>query len=240
MLKDKLKSLVPISRDILIFPTLSNLQKRNASKPVDKVAGLIYLFNLLFIQIYDAEESADDAWRTLVAGMNGVHRTQLLSYMFLYPKAGDGSEAWRPSWQQIMEDTLPKKPVELRIGLQVSVEISGCWHCGPRIDACRVRGLADASEHPRYGELIVKNNSGVDSVECTIFRIVANHACSIGDGQYTLLGVDVLALNMWVVGTIEQPEGKFMKVSVFSMVDDEEAKRLMSLNVHKKTKTSLL
>lgn len=90
----------------------------------------------------------------------------------------------------------------------------------------------------------VKNTSGIEYT----FKIVANHACPLYDGQYTLLGTrknEFLSLceakeSFWIIGKIEEPQRKFRKVSVVRMADKEESERLESLDIYRYTKTFLL
>ncbi len=73
------------------------MQNRVSTKPLDRVAGLVYLLNLDFVPIYDPDQSEADAWEILVDAMNPRNRRELL---FCYPEPGDGKKCWRPSWQQ--------------------------------------------------------------------------------------------------------------------------------------------
>ncbi len=223
-----------------LFMVLSQMQKRKSTKPVDKVAALVYLFHSQHIPIYDAGQSEEDAWTELMNDMSGWFRAE---FFFLYPKLGNGIKFWRPSWQQAMEEILPEAPQAFRNLPDIHwTKEDSDWYYGPRIDACEVRGLVDASDRPRHGELEVKNSAGV---ECN-FDIVADHACSIHDGQYTLIGAlhptsfKIRPVIFWVNGKIEGHEGKFRKVSVFRMMDSSEAHKLKIFNIYQNTTTFLL
>ncbi len=54
-----------------LFMVLSQMQKRKSTKPVDKVAALVYLFHSRHIPIYDASQSEEDAWTELMNVMSG-------------------------------------------------------------------------------------------------------------------------------------------------------------------------
>ncbi|KAK0435742.1 hypothetical protein EV421DRAFT_1215582 [Armillaria borealis] len=223
-----------------LFKVLSQMQTRKSTKPVDKVAALVYLFHSQRIPIYDAGQSEEDAWTELMNVMSGWFRAE---FFFLYPNPGNGIKFWRPSWQQVMEETLPKAPQAFRNLPDVRwTEEHGDLYFGPRIDACGVRGLADASDNPRHGELDVKNGSGVEHS----FKIAADHACSIHDGEYTLIGAlqptsfKIRPVIFWVVGKIEEHDGNFRKVSVFRMMDHSEAHKLKILDIYRNTETFLL
>ncbi len=84
---------------IITIDILSEMQNRVSAKPLDRVAGLVYLLQLDFIPIYEAEQSPEDAWEILVDAMKPENRTELLLY---YPEPGNGNKCWRPSWQQAM------------------------------------------------------------------------------------------------------------------------------------------
>ncbi|KAK0193163.1 hypothetical protein F5146DRAFT_1000259 [Armillaria mellea] len=66
LLEKKLASLRHMQRQESIFHILSQMQRRKSTNPVDKVAGLIYMFYSQYIPIYDANQSAEDAWTELV------------------------------------------------------------------------------------------------------------------------------------------------------------------------------
>ncbi|KAK0447545.1 hypothetical protein EV421DRAFT_2017201 [Armillaria borealis] len=88
----------------------------------------------------------------------------------------------------------------------------------------QVRGLTDTSAKPRQGGLFVKRDSGMFLAA----KIVANHTYPIPDGWYTFIGTlrhppcaITQWVNIWVVGRLRQ-DGKFGKVAVVNMVDDDE------------------
>ncbi|KAK0230071.1 hypothetical protein IW262DRAFT_1261438, partial [Armillaria fumosa] len=74
---------------------LSTIQDRVSTKPLDKVAGLVYLLWMKSIPIYDAEQSEEDAWKVLVDAMRPGTRAELLFY---YPEPGSTDKSWWPSW----------------------------------------------------------------------------------------------------------------------------------------------
>ncbi|KAK0457545.1 uncharacterized protein EV420DRAFT_1748683 [Desarmillaria tabescens] len=63
-----------------VFGTLSQMQNRVSTNPLDKVAGLAYLFNSLFIPIYDASQSEEDAWDALVNVLPGYTQSVFFFY----------------------------------------------------------------------------------------------------------------------------------------------------------------
>ncbi|KAK0190231.1 hypothetical protein F5146DRAFT_1193612 [Armillaria mellea] len=197
-----------------ILDLVSEMQTRVSTKPLDKVAGLVYLLKTDSIPIYDAEQSAAEAWEVLVDVMQQAIWTQLL---FFYPKPGDGRTYWRPLWEQITT----KKTMAHYFGwckTQVHREgQDGDYHCGHRIHSCNVRGLSEVPKEPkpRQGQLVVKDVSHT-------FKIMADHAYPIPDGFYTLIGnYEGFSLGaLWAVGQLRE-DGKFKKLSVFRVPDDE-------------------
>ncbi|KAK0472427.1 hypothetical protein EDD18DRAFT_1301953 [Armillaria luteobubalina] len=215
---------------ITVFDFLSQMKNRVSTNPMDRVAGLIYLLRPKYIPIYDAAQSQEDAWVALVDAMEYSSRIELL---FLYPKPGNGSKYWRPSWKQVMS----KKTTSLSCsGLEWigkfsrMEETDANWFEGTRIDAGDVRGLSNRKgSRARQGELTVKDYTGAPHK----FEIVANHAYPIPDGSYILIGRGTYSKTLahfWVIGR-RLRDGRFKKVSVFSMPDKEERRRLQELGI---------
>ncbi|KAK0187510.1 hypothetical protein F5146DRAFT_960093 [Armillaria mellea] len=233
---DQLASLGEMQRGkeqgALIFVLLSHMQKQKSTKAVDKIAALVYLFHSKYIQIYNAGQSEEEAWTRLVNVSVDWFRGELF---FLYPDAGSGTKVWRPSWQQVMEEKIPD--LNHNLGLFFPkvhwTETYGDSYHGLHIDSCRVLGLADTSDDPRYGYLDIKDGFGV---VCS-FKFVADHAYPIDDGWYTVVCTTTywsspsMGEMLFAIGKIEKPEGKFRKVSVFRMVDVEEVERFKHLDV---------
>ncbi|KAK0482858.1 hypothetical protein EDD18DRAFT_1362389 [Armillaria luteobubalina] len=218
---------------------MPDCQIPTSSNPVDKVAGLVFLLELKRIPVYDAGQSEEDAWTELMDVTDDKLRAL---FLFWYPKP-NGNGSWRPSWKQLMTETSPELPSVFDYRRNHDAHV--CWttedgdsYDGPRMDACLVQGLADEAGKSRSGKLTVQGLSGVEHT----FRIVANHAYPIPDGQYTLLGTFYkrsaeLTDWCWVIGKIEAHKGKFRKVSVVEMEDDREGERIRTLNLYKSTKT---
>ncbi|KAK0243607.1 hypothetical protein EDD85DRAFT_976291 [Armillaria nabsnona] len=209
-----------------IFDVLFHMRKRKSTKPVDKVAGLVYLLESSHIPIYNASQCEEDAWTELV---NVTHERFRATLFFLYPNPGNGNKSWRPSWEQVMEGILPAEgqpTFKHFYSHTLPTDKGEDMYVGPRIDACTVRGLADPSVDLRHGVFDVEHECGV---VCT-FTIVADPAGPIDDAERMF----------WVIGKIEEPEGKFRKMSVFCMANRRESERLRSLNVYRRTKTYLL
>ncbi len=195
---------------------LSEMQNRVSTNPLDRVAGLVYLLQLDFIPIYEAEQSPADAWEILVDAMKPENRTELLVY---YPEPGNGKKRWRPSWQQAMMNNVIGDHILTWSLPQVSRTRNpdADLHTGYRIDSGDVRGLGEVrkDEKPREGQLVVKDMTGASHA----VRIVADHKYPIPDGSYTLIGLFFGRRSPWVVGRLRE-DGKFEKLSVFEISPD--------------------
>ncbi|SJL08169.1 uncharacterized protein ARMOST_11532 [Armillaria ostoyae] len=89
----------------ILYDALSEMQKRVSTHPVDKVAGLAYLLrSLRSIPVYCGAQSEEDAWMALM-----VSEWDKLLLLFLHPTPGNGTQSWRPSWEQVMTEKLPSQ-----------------------------------------------------------------------------------------------------------------------------------
>ncbi|KAK0477499.1 hypothetical protein EDD18DRAFT_1087662 [Armillaria luteobubalina] len=218
---------------------LKEMKERKSSKPVDKVAGLVFLLQLKHIPIYDAVQSEEDAWAELLNVADERLRTM---FLFWYPKP-KGNGSWRPSWKQLMTETFPYLPYMFQKFDNLPgvywTNTEGDSFYGPRMEGCHVRGLADESRNRRLGTIHVEDISGVKRV----FWIFANHACPIPDGEYTVLcvfGQRIMRRTelFFVVGKVEGTERKFRKVSVVSTID-RKTRSIRKLHLSSPTKTFL-
>ncbi len=167
LLDEKLRSLQKMRGNDSMFHILSQMQKRKSTKAVDKIAGLVYLFYSQYIPIYDADQSEEDAWTELINGMQDWFRAD---FFFLYPEPGDGNKFWRPSWRQVMTETLPVLTAPFHSYTEQTcdkvpvcrTESKGDWCYGSRFNSCRVRGLSDEStpEIARSGTLDTNDRLG--------------------------------------------------------------------------------
>ncbi len=95
-----------VQRDLgQIFAVLADMQKRVSTNPVDKVAGLAFPLQPYTIPAYHESETLEDAWTALVDAMNTGTRAR---FFFMYPGIGLGCKKWRPTWDQVMKQPLPK------------------------------------------------------------------------------------------------------------------------------------
>ncbi|KAK0230076.1 hypothetical protein IW262DRAFT_376973 [Armillaria fumosa] len=239
----ELQVLQKMQRNNSVLDILSQMRNRVSTNPVDRVAGLAYLFDSTSIPMYDADQSEEGAW---VALMNTMGRWSRVELLFFYPEPGNGNKYWHPSWNQVMGNKLPFRGKVKRVGhVGRKKETDSDWHEGPYVDSGYVKGLADVSkEGVRQGELILRDDTG----ERHTFNITASHEYPIPDDSYVLLGaitrcdleLDFEYVDMihWVAG--KRQDDKFKKWSVFSMADAEEGRRLRDLQIAKPDVITLL
>ncbi|KAK0436151.1 hypothetical protein EV421DRAFT_2061348 [Armillaria borealis] len=214
---------------------ISQMKDRVSTKPIDRVAGLVYSLDLRYVPIYDADQSVESAWEQLMNAMKRSNREQLF---LSYPVPGNGHRYWRPSWTQVMDVTCPELAATFcEIGQTEETDVD--WFKGCCVESAHVRGLADTAnkERPRRGELVVTGRTRVPRT----FEISADHGYSIQEGSYTLLhagfsGNQSRLNNSWVVGQ-KGKDGRFQKLSVINMGDigviQEELHELCRLGVLK-------
>lgn len=215
---------------------LVEMQKRVSTNPVDKVAGLAILMMSESIPAYYESVSLEEAWTALVNSMNEFFRGEL----FLYAEPGDGGPKWRPSWEQVM------RPLRLyHYGVKWPCDVGVDRDETRNEDSCNtecieglVRGLAVVEGGHRHGEFIVECNDGIAR-----FKITAVHTYPIHEDTYTMIHIghvwngDPLD-HAWVVGQ-SLPGGKFEKVSVLEISEEEQCK-LQDLGITKKRRYVLI
>ncbi len=256
---EQLESLRKMRRSHLVFDVLSEMKNRMSTNCLDKVAGLGYILDLKYLPMYHSSQYEEDAWETLVNAMFWSSQATLL---FLYPEPGNTIRCWCPSWKQIMTKTLPSCKRSLwdcspafgtngyRRELWITDEDgSPDSYRGYQIDSGYVKGLSRPSynDMPRQGVLVVKDNTGSTHT----FKIVADHTYPTPKGSYTLLGSTDRrnlvgtsfedhnrSLCFWVVGR-QRRDGKFQKLSVFRMLNDDERRRIWNLKIVKYSEIDL-
>ncbi len=220
-----------------VFSRLTDMQRRVSTNPVDKVAGLAFLLNSMTIPAYHESESLEDAWTALVNSMISVMRA---SFLLLYPGVGLGCKKWRPTWEQLMTELLPKDTSSVGT-VKRDDEEDEDWFEGPCIENGHVRGLdvIFAEGVDRCGELVVESTDGIPHT----LAIRATHQIPIPEHTYTLLGtdsqpmfhqfssdVDELCGEYWAVGR-RLSDKKFEKVSVVVIDVLDDLKRLKRLGI---------
>ncbi|PBK81264.1 hypothetical protein ARMGADRAFT_783206 [Armillaria gallica] len=202
-----------------VFAVLADMQKRVSTNPVDRVAGLAFPLGPYAIPAYHESETLEDAWTALVNTMYAFMRAL---FLFVYPGVGLGCKKWRPTWDQVMKQPLPKDVDFLSPRVQHDDETDEDWYEGPCIEKGHVRvfdaGSAEGCD--RYGELVVKAADGIEHT----FKIHVTHRFPIPEDTYTLLG----AKGFWAIGR-RLPDRRFEKVSVIVM-DDQERWKLSDLS----------
>ncbi|PBK58791.1 hypothetical protein ARMSODRAFT_1027958 [Armillaria solidipes] len=201
---------------------LSEMRNRVSTKPLDKVAGLVYLLRTDSIPIYNAGQSQADAWEVLMDVMAPGFRAE---FFFFYPQRGNGNKCWRPSWQQVMANKIIEPDLSRWPGQVTRMEDKDVdCYMGYHIKSAEVLSLGEVPNEgePRQGELVLKDRTGTPHT----LKVEATHAYPIPDGSYTLICCDAdgeLPTDIWVVGHLRE-DGNFEKFSVFSSADNEEVK----------------
>ncbi|PBK61135.1 hypothetical protein ARMSODRAFT_1025864 [Armillaria solidipes] len=218
------------------------MQKRVSTNPVDRIVGLAYLLSATQIPGYYEKQPEEDAWTSLVNVMPVRYQACLL---FSYPEPGSGNKIWRPSWTQAMNEMLPPSPCsEFLLGVYQTLGPQGTdedGYNGSCIESGYVRGLAEGQQEgrPRQGELVLQDESG----QSHTFQIFADHQYPIPEGSYTLIGNSPVIMNQfqeqhWVVGQRHR-KNLFKKVSIFTMPNLQEVKKLLDLDIVKETENVL-
>ncbi|KAK0429557.1 hypothetical protein EV421DRAFT_2025957 [Armillaria borealis] len=171
----------------------------------------------------------------------GIMRGDLF---FMYPEPGNAGAKWRPSWDQVLEKSLPKHDIWRDAYMGVSkhraADVDRCQgFCVENGFVCGLAALGLPGTH-RYGELLVKDAHRIQHV----FNITATHQYPIPEGTYTLIGPDEFYWHMceglpwsveqerahpvpWVVGR-RLSDKSFEKLSVLTMATDV-AKRVLDV-----------
>ncbi|KAK0499354.1 hypothetical protein EDD18DRAFT_1349534 [Armillaria luteobubalina] len=232
MFNEELKSLHRRPGYTSILDYVSDMCNRVSTKPLDKVAGLVYPLDPDVIPIYNAKQSPEEAWEVLMDVMGSEYEAQLL---FFYPEPGDGKKLWRPSWQQVTSDRIVVPQYYFLDKMNRTEDPDIDCYTGYCIKSGTVRGLGEVPNEPtpRHGEVDINDDNGAPHT----LRVIADHMHPIPDGVYMLLACNGLGNpDPWVLGQIRQ-DGRFEKLSVFHSADD--AAPLYSLQLHRYVKTAL-
>ncbi|PBK68800.1 hypothetical protein ARMSODRAFT_1039539 [Armillaria solidipes] len=162
-----------------MFSVLKDMQNRVSTNPVDKVAGLTFSLRSKRISAYDETQSLEEAWTELVNTMDADSRGKLF---YQYPEPGNAGAKWRPSWDQVMTQSLLIDKTYSNIKVERN-EMDEDWSNTECIETGLVQGLAAVEGNDRHGKLIVKDKDGIE----LIFNIMAIHKHPIPDDTYTLI-----------------------------------------------------
>ncbi len=216
----QLQSMGSIMDIFSVFAALKDMQNRVSTNPLDKVAGLTFCLGSQMIPSYDETQSLEKAWTALVNSMHTSSQGRLFS---LYPEPGNAGTKWRPSWEQAMMTPLPDHE-DFSINIYRN-EMDEDWCDVKCIEKGFIQGLAVVEGVDRHGELIVKDENGVEHV----FNAMATHKCPIPEDVYTLIGTDPQWYPQpfsWVLG--RRLSGKrFEKVSILKVKVWKDGQRLI-------------
>ncbi|KAK0224791.1 hypothetical protein EDD85DRAFT_940800 [Armillaria nabsnona] len=229
------KELNSVKRDLgQIFAVLANMQKRVSTNPVDRVAGLAFPLRPRAIPAYHESETLEDVWTALVDAMDPCMRVH---FLFVYPGVGLGCKKWRPTWDQVMMEPLPKDVNGLFANVTHDNETDEDWYEGPCIEKGHARvfnaGLAEGRD--RCGELVVNAADGIAHE----FKIRVIHRFPIPEDTYTLLSSDPYYWScLWAIGR-RLPDQRFEKVSVI-VIDFEARQKLRDLSLVARSRNVLV
>ncbi|KAK0467644.1 hypothetical protein IW261DRAFT_1679949 [Armillaria novae-zelandiae] len=197
---------------------VSEMQHRVSTKPLDKVAGLAYLLRTDSIPIYNPHQSPADTWEVL---MEALESDICLALLLYYHEPGDGRKCWRPSWEQAMRSKIMVPCSTVLPGrLDSTDDPDTDRYIGYRMEMAYLHGFKEVKMEapPQQGELALKDAFPVPRT----VKVMADHAFSIPDGFYTLLGNMgwYYYMHCLIVGRLRD-DGKFEKLSVLRLVDDE-------------------
>ncbi|KAK0232818.1 hypothetical protein IW262DRAFT_25361 [Armillaria fumosa] len=219
-----------------VYGTLLAMQNRVSTYAIDRVAGLAFFMWTTAIPAYYESQCLEDAWTALV---NEMHTQVRGTLFFTYPEAGTGYKKWRPSWEQVMDKSLPTDVTFLR-GCPTVCRDDNDWCEGFHVERGFVRGLA-LEGIDRRGELVVEDADGI----AHSFSILAGHQYPIPEDTYTLLASDPFDSGRirfptqgWVVGR-RLSDKRFEKVSVLTMPGTDLLERLLELGLSAKSRSIL-
>ncbi len=130
--------------------------------------------------------------RARLSRMHGQHLLNAMDprmrsgFLFVYPGVGLGGKKWRPTWDQVMKQLLPKDVNFLFTCVQHDDKTGEDWFDGCCIEKGHVRVFDTGSEEgrDRRGELVVEATDGI----ARTFKIHVTHQFPIPEDMYTLLG----------------------------------------------------
>ncbi|KAK0466470.1 hypothetical protein IW261DRAFT_1683933 [Armillaria novae-zelandiae] len=172
------------------------------------------------IPIYNPHQSPADTWEVL---MEALESDICLALLLYYHEPGDGRKCWRPSWEQAMRSKIMVPCSTVLPGRLDSTDDPDTDHyIGYRMEMAYLHGFREVKMEapPQQGELALKDAFPVPRT----VKVMADHAFSIPDGFYTLLGNMgwYYYMHCLIVGRLRD-DGKFEKLSVLCLVDDERA-----------------
>ncbi|KAK0230040.1 hypothetical protein IW262DRAFT_1477675 [Armillaria fumosa] len=166
-----------LRRSPSILDLVSEMKHGVSTKPLDKVAGLVNLLKTNSIPIYDAEQSPADAWEVLVDVIDPWRRAE---FLFVYPKPGNRSKYWRPSWEQVITNEVIVPCLTGFLGRVYRTDSPDAdYYTGRNVESGNVWGLSEVPKElkPRHGpELWVVGQLREDGMfkKLTVFHTVDN------------------------------------------------------------------
>ncbi|KLO14814.1 hypothetical protein SCHPADRAFT_293610 [Schizopora paradoxa] len=177
-------------RGLEAFPLLINsMRLRSSANPVDKVLGIAMICCKDRLPIYKEKDDTEKAWTTCLEYLPPAF---VVMFIFNFLGPGDGSVAWRPSWNQLMSKDVLERfgisfyPVHKGRPMQVFPDGSASY-MGPTYD-----GHFTPTKRGRG----VISMSGIWT-----FEVRLDPNTNLPSGSYTLLGCYEYE-SRWVLGTM--------------------------------------
>ncbi len=170
-------------------------------------------------------EKAEDGWDRCVLHMQPYVRADMLFY---FPRPGDGTLKWRPSWKQMMgNSTRAVKATRVHSGAKVDVmkgTLGYAAYDGPRILNCLVSSWKTRTAGDRIrseGKITIGDRKKGQTFK---YYIPHERVSLISEGRYTLVGNE--NYEVWVVCKPSSvgPGRELEKMNVIGLKPDEASR----------------
>ncbi|KAF9024550.1 hypothetical protein BDZ89DRAFT_1068948 [Hymenopellis radicata] len=206
----------------MTFQIIEEMSTRFSTHVVDRVAGIGVLLRSPTLPVYNQYEKAEDGWDRCVSHMQSSVRADLLFY---FPRPGDGTLKWRPSWKQLMgNSTRPVRTTRVHSGAKVAVMKGTPGYAaydGPRILNCLVsswKTRTAGNRKRKEGRITIGDSKNGQTFT---YYIPHERVSQISEGRYTLVGNE--NYEVWVVCKPSSvgPGRELEKVNVIGLKPDE-------------------
>ena len=206
-LRDHLKigEIRPNSSKARLYNVITAMKGRHSQNPMDKIFGLSTLLGCNVLPTYSKDEQPEQAWGRL---LRHVSRRILLELLFTCPLPGENGCYWRPSWRQLMEDTVVFQNLRASYNIQQAKVEDGRLKCSlALIKRCQV-----SFDCHLMNTVVLKAKKG--KKECQWAMNKPHILQDIPPGEYTLAGdIFVPGTSGWILCK-PHPSGQLEKVCV--------------------------
>ena len=201
---------------------IAAMKGRHSQNPTDKVFGLSAILDCTALPTYSEDEQVEQAWARLLRHFDARIVAQLL---FACPLPGENGCYWRPSWRQLMEETVIEK-------LSLSTFIIPKFDKGRRLTfyATLIKECRISPDFHSRNTVMIKTKRGEKKYRWTMIK---PHTEEILPGEYTLAGNG----HYWVLCK-PYPSGELEKVSVLHQLPGPNVFEIYLASVHFPRKAS--